>query len=118
MLAVQMVRTAALALQLLPSNGDSPRLAALRQRDGQQAMPRFSWDTIQTFSHCANSSGPLSPVALEYFRNDSFVVIEKSQAISSAPVNRSAEMKMYAAAAQLKARSPGIQVYIYHAVDV
>ena len=53
-------------------------------------MPPFSWSTIQTFHHCANSSGPLSSAALASFRNDSFVVIEKSQNIAGAPVNHSA----------------------------
>ena len=45
-------------------------------------------------------------------------VVEKSQAIACNPVNHSAERKRYAAAAQLKARSPDVQTYIYHAVDV
>ena len=43
--------------------------------------PRWSWDTIQTFHHCSNTTGPFSPAALEAFANDSFVVIEKVNAL-------------------------------------
>ena len=43
-----MVKFAALGLCLLWA---SPRVVA---------MPRFSWDTIQTFAHCSNHTGPLS----------------------------------------------------------
>eukprot|EP00663_Eupelagonemidae_sp_cell21sb_P005694 gene5694-2030_t len=82
------------------------------------AMPRFSWDTIQTFTHCANISGPLSPAALRAFRNNSFVVIEKMQCLFCAPVNHSAEAKMYAASRQLKGSNPWVETYVYAAVDV
>ena len=83
-----------------------------------QPLPPWSWETIQTFSHCSNTTGPLSPAALNYFSNNSFTVIEKVQCIACAPVNHSAETKMYAASQQLKAVNPKMETYVYHAVDV
>lgn len=83
-----------------------------------QSLPPWSWDTIQTFSHCSNTTGPLSSAALEYFSSNSFVVIEKVQCLACEPVNHSAEIKMYAASRQLKAVNPQMETYVYHAVDV
>lgn len=81
-------------------------------------MPRFTWDHISTFAHCSNTTGPLSAGALDTFRGHSFVVLEKVQCLACAPANRSCEEKMYAASRQLKAASPGIEVYAYVAIDV
>ena len=92
-------------------------LAALSPRRAAP-LPRFTWDHMTTFAHCSNTSGPLSAAALQAFRNHSFVVIEKVQCLACAPVNHSCEQKMYTASRQLKAASPGIETYIYVAVDV
>jgi hypothetical protein len=81
-------------------------------------MPRFTWDHISTFAHCSNTTGPLSDGTLETFHPHSFVVLEKVQCLACAPVNRSCEEKMYAASRQLKASSPGVEVYVYVAVDI
>lgn len=110
------------------------------------SLPRFNWDHITTFAHCSNTTGPLSATTLQAFRNHSFVVLEKVQCLSCAPVrrfclvlnvqpvgncsckpestvpllqvNHSCENKMYAASRQLKLASPGIETYVYVAVDV
>ena len=41
------------------------------------AMPRWSWDTIQTYVHCANFSGEWNPQALKVLAAQPFVVFEK-----------------------------------------
>ena len=82
------------------------------------ALPRFSWDTLNTFAHCSNHTGPLSDHALAAFGHHRFVVVEKDQCFSCAPANHSAEQKMYAASRQLKAAIPGVETYVYTAVDV
>ena len=81
-------------------------------------MPRFTWEHISTFAHCSNTTGSLSASTLGTFHRHSFVVLEKVQCLTCAPVNRSCEEKMYAASRQLKASNPGVEVYVYVAVDI
>jgi hypothetical protein len=95
-----------------------PAMALLLLISWAAAMPRFTWDHLTTFAHCSNTTGLLSPTALRAFRNHSFLVIEKVQCLACAPVNRSCEEKMYAVSHQLKAASPGVETYVYVAVDV
>ena len=83
-----------------------------------EAMPQWDWDHIQTFAHCANVTGPLSPSALAAFKPHGFVILEKFHQMSNPPVNRSGEQKIYKQAKILKAGNPQQEVYIYVAVDV
>ena len=85
---------------------------------GVEAMPHWDWDHIQTFAHCANVTGPLSPSAMAAFKPHGFVILEKFHQMSNPPVNRSGEQKIYKQAKILKAGNPQQQVYIYVAVDV
>ena len=40
---------------------------------GVQAFPRWSWDTVQTFMHCANVTGEWNDAALDRMANMSYV---------------------------------------------
>lgn len=80
-------------------------------------MPAWNWSTIRTFAHCANSSGTLSDQTLSAFARHDFVVFEKFQGKTMAPVNHSAEAKIAAAARQIKKVNAQAEVYIYTAVD-
>ena len=83
-----------------------------------EAMPPWDWDHIQTFAHCANVTGPLSPSALAAFKPHGFVILEKFHQMSNPPVNRSGEAKICKQAKILKAGNPQQEVYIYVAMDV
>eukprot|EP01047_Picozoa_sp_COSAG01_P012292 COSAG01_NODE_551_length_15579_cov_30.915181_2_plen_445_part_00 len=67
-------------------------------------LPPFSWDTVQTYVHCANASGPWNSLALERLTAPGvgFVVFEKTHGLFADPVNTSAETKIAAACAQVK----------------
>jgi hypothetical protein len=80
-------------------------------------MPAWNWSTIRTFAHCANSSGTLSDQTLRAFARHDFVVFEKFQGKTMAPVNQSAEAKIAAAARQIKTVNTQAEVYMYTAVD-
>jgi hypothetical protein len=85
------------------------------------ALPPFSWDTIQTYIHCANMSGPWEPWAAKQLAKASFVVFEKPHGVFYPPVNTSAETKIAAACKQVKdaAKEAGTNTdcYIYTEVD-
>ena len=75
-----MLRTAACALALLLLFlGGSPATA----------LPPFSWDTVPTYIHCANISGPWNDKALERMTSKGvgFVVFEKVHGLLAAPIN-------------------------------
>lgn len=85
-------------------------------------LPPFSWSRVPTFAHCCNESGLFSAEILEYFNNQSFVVIEKSQGLQVPPFNHNAEDKIIAAAHQVKnaaaaAGSTVPHVYMYYQMD-
>ena len=77
----------------------------------------WSWGTVQTFIHCSNSSGPLSPLAAQTMASSSFAVIEKYQSLLQPPVRAGAEEKVIAAARQVRARNPNATMIFYFAVD-
>jgi hypothetical protein len=52
------------------------------------ALPQWSWDTIQTYVHCANYSGEWNDDALRAMAKQQFVVFEKYHkvcAVSDSP---------------------------------
>ena len=88
------------------------------------ALPPFSWDTVQTYIHCANMSGNWNELALQRMtsKNVGFVVFEKVHGLFADPVNTSAETKIAASCAQVKAAAAAAKVpapdcYIYTEVD-
>ena len=86
---------ASLVLLLLVLGGGGPATA----------LPPFSWDIVPTYIHCANISGPWNDKALERMTSKGvgFVVFEKVHGLLAAPINTSAETKIAAACAQVKA---------------
>merc|ERR1711968_27492 len=83
------------------------------------ALPPWSWDTIQTYIHCANMSGPWAPWAAQKLAMASFVVFEKPHGLFYPPVNNSAETKIANACRQVKeagGKNPP-DCYIYTEVD-
>jgi hypothetical protein len=85
------------------------------------ALPPWSWDTMQTYVHCANMSGPWAPWAAAQLAKASFVVLEKPHGVFSSPVNDSAETKIAAGCKQIKdaAEEAGKRTdcYMYTEVD-
>lgn len=77
----------------------------------------WSWDTISTFVHCSNKSGPLNGDILELMGRSSFTVIEKYMCLECAPNSTGAEEKVLAAAKQIRAANPGAPIIFYFAVD-
>ena len=85
------------------------------------ALPRWSWDTLQTYAHFANSSGtidlPLDPQVAQYFASLPFAVIEKYQGINAEPLHSQAERKIVAAATQLIKTNSSAHPIMYFATD-
>jgi hypothetical protein len=77
----------------------------------------WSWSTPQTFIHCSNSSGPLSAEAAGAMAAASFAVIEKYQALLSAPVRAGGELKVIEAARAVRALNPAATLIFYYAID-
>ena len=77
-------------------------LAAAALPRSADALPPWSWDTMQVYIHCANMSGPWAPWAAAQLAKASFVVLEKPHGLFAAPVNTSAETKIAAGCAQIK----------------
>jgi hypothetical protein len=96
-------------------------LAAAALPRSADALPPWSWDTMQVYIHCANMSGPWAPWAAAQLAKASFVVLEKPHGLFAAPVNTSAETKIAAGCAQIKtaAKAAGKETdcYIYTEVD-
>ena len=81
------------------------------------ALPRWSWDTMQTYFHCANESGAWTDAAAARIARGAFAVFEKTSGLFSAPLNTSAEEKIVAACRQVKAVDPGVDCYMYTESD-
>jgi hypothetical protein len=77
----------------------------------------WSWATPQTFIHCSNSSGPLSPEAAAAMASSGFAVLEKYQALLQPPVRAGGEIKVIEAARQVRALNPNATLIFYYAVD-
>ena len=77
----------------------------------------WSWAAPSTFVHCSNSSGPLNAAAVSAMATASFAVIEKYQALLSAPVRAGAELKVIEAARAVRAVNANATLIFYFAVD-
>ena len=76
------------------------------------ALPKWSWERVPTFFHCANLSGAWSDAAVARIAKASFAVFEKNQGLFAPPVNTSAETKIVNACRQVKAVSPTTDCYM------
>lgn len=81
------------------------------------SLPAWSWDSVQTYVHCANRSGDWNPDAVAVLAKQSFVVFEKQHGLFAPPVNTSAEDKIVAACRMVKAASLSTDCYIYTETD-
>jgi hypothetical protein len=92
------------------------QLAVVLVTSGRAALT-WSWDTVQTYVHCANKTGAWSDAALQAMSKSQFVVLEKNSAEFSPPVIDGCEDKIVAACRQLKAVSPSTDCYMYTESD-
>jgi hypothetical protein len=76
------------------------------------ALPRWSWDTLPTYFHCSNLSGPFSDDAITAIGRNSFAVFEKMTGMFSPPEN-----KILSECARVKAVSPTTDCYMYTESD-
>jgi len=77
----------------------------------------WSWARPQTFIHCSNSSGSLSPEATLAMANSAFTVIEKYQGLKSPPLYTGGEIKVIEAARAVRSINPNATMIFYFAVD-
>ena len=76
------------------------------------ALPRFSWDTLPTYFHCSNLSGPFTDDAIKAISRNSFAVFEKMTGLFSPPANTAAENKIVSECARVKTASPSTDCYM------
>ena len=81
------------------------------------ALPQWSWDTIQTYVHCANYSGEWNDAALAVLAQQPFVVFEKYHKVFQEPVADAAETKIAESCRKVKALNPKTECYIYTESD-
>ena len=81
------------------------------------ALPSWSWDTIQTYVHCANFSGEWNAGALQVLAKQPFVVFEKYHKAFEEPAFDAAEAKIAESCRKVKAINPQTQCYIYTESD-
>ena len=92
--------------------------AALALFSAAAAAPlQWSWATPQTFIHCSNQSGALSPAAVSAMAASSFTVLEKYQSLLQPPVRAGGEVKVIEAALSIRAAAPNATLIFYYAVD-
>jgi hypothetical protein len=87
-------------------------------------LPHWSWDTLQTYVHCANRTGIYwSDAALQVIAKQAFVVFEKNHGLWAQDatrglwVNTTAEDKIVAACEQVKSIAPHVQCLMYTETD-
>jgi hypothetical protein len=106
---------------LAPSAAAGVLLAALVASSSSSlaraAPPRFSWETLPTFVHCSNASGPLNDEIIALMASSGFAVIEKYQALEADPPYTGGEEKVIAAARAVRAVNPNATLIFYFAVD-
>ena len=92
-------------------------------RPGSAALT-WSWETVQTYVHCANKTGAWNSDALQAMSASAFVVFEKNtgefsmdQAPGYPPAMDGCEGKIEAACKQLKTVSPTTDCYMYTESD-
>ena len=84
---------------------------------GILSLPSWSWDTIQTYVHCANYSGEWNDDALAVLAAQPFVVFEKYHKVFEEPVVDAAEAKIAESCRRVKALNPNTQCYMYTESD-
>ena len=92
-------------------------LAALCVAGTADALPEWSWDTIQTYVHCANFTGEWNDAALAILAKQPFVVFEKYHKVFAAPRFDGAEAKITESCRRVKAINPKTECYIYTESD-
>ena len=75
-------------------------------------FPRFSWSTLPVFWH-AWAPEPFNASTLDFINRFPLVTIEKGMSRDEAPAGRDAELKIVAAAEQVKKRNSTIKVLFY-----
>ena len=81
------------------------------------ALPSWSWDTLQTYVHCANYSGEWNSGALAVLAKQPFVVFEKYHKAFEEPQFDQAESKIIESCKKVKALNPKTDCYIYTESD-
>ena len=81
------------------------------------ALPRWSWDTLQTYVHCANYSGEWNAEALHTLAKQPFVVFEKYHKAFEEPKLDQAEAKIAESCRRVKELNPETDCYIYTESD-
>lgn len=76
-------------------------------------LPSWSWDTLQTYIHCANTTGEWNDAALRVLSTQPFVVFEKNHKLFADPVNTSAELKISESCRRVKAINPNVTCLMY-----
>lgn len=76
-------------------------------------LPSWSWDTMQTYIHCANTTGEWNDAALQILATQPFVVFEKNHKLFADPVNTSAELKISESCRRVKAINPNVTCLMY-----
>ena len=86
------------------------------------SLPAWSWDTVQTYVHCANTTGEWNSAALHQLAAQRFVVFEKNHKLFySGPdgaMSTSAETKIARSCQLVKQISPSTECYMYTELDV
>jgi hypothetical protein len=94
----------------------SPLLLLLSAR-AADALPKWSWDTLQTYVHCANYSGEWNEDALHTLAKQPFVVFEKYHKAFEEPQLDQAEAKIAESCRKVKEINPETDCYIYTESD-
>jgi hypothetical protein len=81
------------------------------------ALPSWTWDTVQTYVHCANYTGEWNEDALQVLASQPFVVFEKYHKLFEKPVCDQAERKILTSCKKVKAINPKTECYIYTESD-
>jgi hypothetical protein len=86
------------------------------------SLPDWSWSTVQTYIHCANTTGEWNSEALQRLASQQFVVFEKNHKLFySGPdgqANTSAETKIARSCQLVKQLNPRTQCLMYTELDV
>jgi hypothetical protein len=80
-------------------------------------MPTWTWDTIQTYVHCANYSGEWNDDALRILAQQPFVVFEKYHKAFADPPFDDAEAKIVESCRKVKALNASTQCLMYTESD-
>jgi hypothetical protein len=76
-----------------------------QQQPGHRALPRWSWDTVQTFMHCANVTGEWNDKALSAMARMSYVTFESGHKMYADPIMDQEEAKITESCRLVKLRS-------------